>query len=67
MACECIRCSACDGTGHYFTDMRGQFASIHRQDDMHNMETCEECRGTGIEEVCYQCQLAMDEDYETTG
>ncbi len=62
MACTCTHCAACDGTGHYFVDMRGQFSSIHRIDDMHQMETCEECGGDGIERTCYECQMAIDDE-----
>ena len=62
MACECVKCSDCGGSGSYWVDMRGRFLGQSRCDDMDDLEYCGECGGTGISEVCYECQLEYGED-----
>jgi len=42
--------------------MDGTYLGSRRCDDLDEMETCEECRGTGIDIVCDHCQeIEMDE------
>lgn len=55
MACECVRCGACDGTGSIWLDFAGRYLGNHRCDDLDVLEHCEECGGSGISETCYQC------------
>ena len=59
MACECISCHDCGGSGHYYVDIGGRYIGQHRIDDLSDMETCEECGGSGISETCCECQEAM--------
>jgi len=58
--CTCVSCPDCGGSGHYYVDRRGRYLGQHRGDDLDEMETCEECGGSGVSEVCYECQLARD-------
>jgi hypothetical protein len=62
MACECVKCSTCGGSGSYWTDFSGRFLGQSRCDDLDELEYCEECGGTGLSEVCYECQLEYGED-----
>lgn len=55
--CTCPQCPMCEGNGHYYVDMRGHYLHHGRRDDMDEMETCEECGGSGIE---YECDYCMD-------
>lgn len=64
MACECVSCSACGGSGNIWLDFKGRYLGQHRCDDMDEMESCEECRGRGIVEVCEACSDAEEEAYE---
>ena len=56
MACECVRCVACGGSGTIWLDMKGRYLGNHRCDDLDEMDMCEDCGGIGITEVCYECQ-----------
>lgn len=60
MACECVICGACGGTGNVWfsfpgADRGGQYLGNHRCDDLDTLEPCEECHG-GLTEICYECQ-----------
>lgn len=33
-------------------------------DDMDEMETCEECHGSGISEICDRCRELEDDDFD---
>jgi hypothetical protein len=49
MSCSCVICGECNGSG------------FHRVDDWtqpegYDLETCEECRGSGICELCEECR-----------
>jgi hypothetical protein len=58
MACKCVSCRECHGSGHVWVTMGGQYLGSARSSDMDDMETCPECRGDGIEEVCDECEEA---------
>lgn len=66
--CECVRCSQCDGSGNVWFEFpgppRGRYLGRHRSDDLDEMETCEECGGSGIVETCEMCAEALQEEYE---
>ena len=69
MACECVSCGACGGSGNVWyafpgPDLGGEYLGNHRCDDLDEMDTCEECGGSGITETCYECQeAAYDDDH----
>lgn len=61
MNCECVRCGLCGGSGNVWfafpgPDRGGRFLGNHRSDDLDEMDTCPECYGAGIVEVCYHCE-----------
>jgi hypothetical protein len=60
MACECVGCGACGGTGTIWLDFSGRYLGNHRCDDLDEMDTCEDCGGTGTTETCYECQDAYE-------
>lgn len=54
--CQCVLCDLCHGTGTMRVETDGwpEF----------ELETCEECRGSGISQTCDSCQddAEMDRD-----
>lgn len=60
--CRCVSCSQCGGRGTMAVDMRGRVVSFY--DDLCDLETCDECCGSGIVEECDYCrdQREQDED-----
>ncbi len=62
--CECIVCSECNGTGTVWTSFTGEYLGNHRCDDMDNLESCDECNGSGIAEECDQCAELRREEEE---
>ena len=70
MACECVSCSSCGGSGNVWWSfpglgLGGKYLGNHRSDDLDEMETCEECGGSGIIETCYECQEADECDQDS--
>ena len=63
--CHCVSCQDCDGQGHYYVDLRGQYIGANRCDDLSDSETCDGCGGSGLSETCDRCQLLeeMDQDH----
>ena len=62
MACKCITCSECGGSGHIWISFSGKYLGQHRCDDLDEMDTCPECGGSGITEMCDECREAFDEE-----
>jgi hypothetical protein len=62
MACECVRCGDCNGSGNVWFDMFGEYVGQAHCDDLDVLETCEHCGGSGITEVCYECQEAYNDE-----
>lgn len=54
MACECVSCSDCGGSGQCMAETIG-----YPEDDL---EACENCGGSGVVEVCDECREAGDGD-----
>jgi len=61
MKCTCITCPECNGTGIVWFAFDGEYLGSSRCDDMDDFEICMECQGSGIAEMCKQCQA--DEMY----
>lgn len=65
MTCSCIVCEECDGTGHVWISFGGKYLGRSRCDDMDSLETCEECRGSGVSETCDYCyNLEQEAEWE---
>ena len=54
--CTCVLCSSCDGQGTYRVD-----TNSWPEDDL---ETCDECHGSGIVETCERCQELIEMEYD---
>lgn len=61
--CKCVHCSFCDGSGNLWVDLGGEFHK-HRLDDLGDLETCDECSGSGIIETCDRCQLLEEMSHD---
>jgi hypothetical protein len=62
--CTCVSCGECGGSGTVWFAFGGrEYLGNSRCDDLDEMETCEECRGSGITEMCDYCQDTRD-DYD---
>lgn len=64
--CECVSCPDCKGSGGYWTDLNGKYLGQSRWDDLDQLETCEECGGSGISESCDRCTQLNDYDQDAT-
>lgn len=67
MACECVSCGECGGTGTVWfsfhgPDRGGKYLGNHRCDDLDETDSCPECGGSGITEACYECTESAEED-----
>jgi hypothetical protein len=62
MACECVSCGSCRGTGSIWVDFKGRYLGNRRSDDLDELEPCEDCGGSGTSETCYECQESMYDD-----
>ena len=62
MACKCVPCRECGGSGTVWYSFSGKYLGNHRCDDLDELEMCNECCGTGISETCDECLDAMDEN-----
>ena len=56
--CHCVRCDYCRGSGMFMVDT-GSYPE-------ENLESCEECGGSGLVQVCDRCQLLEEMDHEAT-
>jgi hypothetical protein len=64
MACECVSCGSCSGSGSVWHDFNGAYLGNHRCDDLDSLEPCEDCGGSGLSEVCTECQEAYENENE---
>lgn len=62
--CECVSCGECRGSGRVWFFFGGDYLGNSRCDDLDQMETCEECGGGGIIELCEYCQDDRDTQEE---
>lgn len=61
MTCSCIPCGECGGSGNVWLSFTGKYLGNHRCDDLDELETCAECHGSGIDEMCDECREKEDE------
>lgn len=64
MACECVTCPECRGTGNVWIAFGGKYLGNRRCDDLDEMEDCPQCGGSGIEWCCEECRYAFEEEEE---
>lgn len=62
MACECIECPECGGTGNVWVSFSGKYLGNRRCDDLDEMESCPQCGGSGIDYMCEECAYAQEEE-----
>lgn len=63
--CECVRCAECRGSGTVWFSFGGKtYLGSGRCDDLDEMETCGECSGSGIVEVCDHCYDRYEQEME---
>ncbi len=48
-SCRCVYCAACGGSGE-----------VEYRYPEWDLETCDDCGGSGITETCESCQMARD-------
>lgn len=56
MACKCVWCTECDGSGDVWVSPFGHYRGRHKADDLDHLEICGCCDGEGISEVCDECR-----------
>lgn len=56
-SCRCVRCGMCGGSGNLRIGLDGR---LNYCDDLYDLESCDECGGTGIVETCDRCQLLRE-------
>jgi hypothetical protein len=56
--CKCVSCDFCGGAGNYWVDLDGTIGPPG--DDLGDLETCDECGGSGTVETCDRCILLAD-------
>ena len=54
MACTCVLCPDCNGSGSMWQTLDGEIHTM-RCDDMGDLVTCDACRGSGYSEQCDDC------------
>lgn len=60
--CTCVSCGECGGSGTVWFAFGGkEYLGNSRCDDLDEMETCEECGGSGLSEKCEYCYDRDDE------
>uniref|UniRef100_A0A6M3JKC8 Uncharacterized protein n=1 Tax=viral metagenome TaxID=1070528 RepID=A0A6M3JKC8_9ZZZZ len=62
MACKCVSCPECGGSGIVWVSFSGKYMGKHRCDDLDEMERCDFCYGSGISEECDECLDAWYDD-----
>lgn len=64
MACECVSCPECGGSGSVWFSFSGKYIGRNRHDDLDELETCHKCDGSGLSELCDECRDAIEREKE---
>ncbi len=59
-SCSCITCATCHGRGWFYVDGRGRFMPYG--DELADRESCEDCGGSGITELCDACREGWEDE-----
>lgn len=62
MACECIICPECNGSGTVWYSFNGDYIGYFHSDDLDSLGSCEQCGGSGVSWMCEECQQAYLDD-----
>ena len=65
MACKCVPCSECRGTGTVWYSFSGRYLGNIHGDDLDTLEICEECED-GIIEICDECREREEYEWENS-
>lgn len=65
MTCQCVKCPDCGGTGNAWFGIDGKYVGEHHMDDTDSLEPCDMCGGSGITEMCEDCQWAEEEEWRS--
>ena len=61
--CTCVSCPECHGNRVvWFTFRHKEYLGLRRCDDLDELETCEECRGSGLADG--PCDYCMEREEE---
>lgn len=61
--CTCQSCPECGGSGFvWWTFAHQKYLGNRRCDDLDEMESCEECRGGGANNLCDYCMEKLDDE-----
>lgn len=63
MACRCVSCGECSGSGRAWQDFEGRYLGSHRGDDLDELVQCFDCGGSGLSEMCDECRDAEDGEW----
>jgi hypothetical protein len=61
MACSCISCKECNGTGNVWRSFSGEYLGSNRSDDLDKMEACSRC-DEGVVEFCQECIDSFEDE-----
>lgn len=62
--CRCVPCPECRGGRVVWFALGGrEYLGTRRCDDLDEMETCDECRGSGVYDVCDKCAEEMNDGH----
>ena len=64
MGCKCVTCGECGGTGNIWISFSGEYLGNNRCDDLDELDTCPECGGDGLSEMCDECRERIEEERE---
>lgn len=61
--CHCVQCGECGGSGCVWVSFSGEYLGARRCSDFDDLETCDECNGSGLEFLCDECAEAYYGDF----
>ena len=62
MACKCVRCEECNGSGDVWYSFDGEYRGRYHSDDLDELGVCLDCDGEGVIEMCDECRMAFEDE-----